>query len=64
MSLADGKAARVELPRGPLDGDLVQYEIALPHEYEWETAARWSPDGIATRVYPWGPDFEAAKKPI
>ena len=31
-------------------------DIDLPHEYEWEVAARY-PDG---RFYPWGNDFDTA----
>jgi formylglycine-generating enzyme required for sulfatase activity len=34
--------------------DKVGYRIELPHEYEWEVAARW-PDG---RFYPWGEQFD------
>jgi formylglycine-generating enzyme required for sulfatase activity len=31
--------------------------VELPHEYEWEVAARW-PDN---RLYPWGNQFDATK---
>lgn len=50
-----------DLPRGPLAGDLTQYTITLPHEYEWEVAARWPNDGMEERIYPWGAEFDAAK---
>ncbi|MEW5989362.1 MAG: SUMF1/EgtB/PvdO family nonheme iron enzyme [Chloroflexota bacterium] len=33
------------------------YEVDLPHEYEWEVAARY-PD---SRPYPWGDDFDQEK---
>ncbi|MCP5191422.1 MAG: SUMF1/EgtB/PvdO family nonheme iron enzyme, partial [Pseudomonadales bacterium] len=50
-----------ELPAGALTGDVGQYEITLPHEYEWEVAARWPNSDAADRLYPWGPEFDAAK---
>lgn len=50
-----------ELPAGPLTGDLQQYTITLPHEYEWEVAARWPNRDVEQRIYPWGPEFDAAK---
>ena len=50
-----------ELPAGALTGDVRQYEITLPHEYEWEVAARWPNSDVADRLYPWGPEFDAAK---
>ena len=50
-----------ELPAGALTGDVRQYEITLPHEYEWEVAARWPNSDAARRLYPWGAEFDAAK---
>jgi formylglycine-generating enzyme required for sulfatase activity len=44
-----------------LAGDLTQYTITLPHEYEWEVAARWPNENVEERIYPWGADFDAAK---
>jgi formylglycine-generating enzyme required for sulfatase activity len=35
----------------------LEMDILLPHEYEWEAAARY-PDG---RFYPWGHEFDATK---
>ncbi|MGB4950065.1 MAG: SUMF1/EgtB/PvdO family nonheme iron enzyme, partial [Rhizobiaceae bacterium] len=49
------------LPAEPLTGDLEQYTITLPHEFEWEVAARWPNDDVQQRIYPWGPEFDAAK---
>ncbi len=40
--------------------DKLGYTVELPHEYEWEVAARW-PDN---RFYPWGNKFDAAKANI
>jgi formylglycine-generating enzyme required for sulfatase activity len=37
--------------------DKLGYVVELPHEYEWEVAARY-PDG---RFYPWGHEFEAGR---
>jgi formylglycine-generating enzyme required for sulfatase activity len=36
------------------------YEVRLPHEYEWEVAARF-PDN---RIYPYGNHFDASKSNI
>ena len=37
--------------------DKLGYEVQLPHEYQWEVAARYH-DG---RAYPWGNEFDAEK---
>ena len=50
-----------ELPAGELAGDVRQYKITLPHEYEWEVAARWPNNDVTNRLYPWGPEFDVAK---
>ncbi len=49
------------LPAETLTGDPKQYTITLPHEFEWEVAARWPNEGVQERIYPWGPEFDAAK---
>lgn len=50
-----------ELPPGPLTGSLTQYVITLPHDYEWEVAARWPNEAVVKRPFPWGQGFDAAK---
>jgi formylglycine-generating enzyme required for sulfatase activity len=45
------------LPVAGISGDARQYVITLPHEYEWEAAARYP----GPRFYPWGSDFDAEK---
>ncbi len=35
--------------------------IMLPHEYEWEVAARWAGDKTDNRSYPWGSEFDSEK---
>lgn len=55
------KLHRGELPPGPLVGDVRQYKITLPHEYEWEVAARWPNETMRERAYPWGNEFDAHK---
>jgi hypothetical protein len=40
--------------------DKLGFVVELPHEYEWEVAARY-PDN---RFYPWGNDFKAARANI
>ena len=64
MAFARWLTARLHagvLAAGALTGDVRQYEITLPHEYEWEVAARWPNSDVAGRLYPWGPEFDAAK---
>ncbi|PIE79716.1 MAG: hypothetical protein CSA11_10845, partial [Chloroflexi bacterium] len=36
-------------------------EVGLPHEDEWEVAARWDGEKADSRMYPWAGDFEANK---
>jgi formylglycine-generating enzyme required for sulfatase activity/energy-coupling factor transporter ATP-binding protein EcfA2 len=50
-----------DLPAEPLTGDLKQYTITLPHEHEWEVAARWPNSDAEQRIYPWGPEWDAQK---
>ncbi|RME02281.1 MAG: NACHT domain-containing protein, partial [Bacteroidetes bacterium] len=52
------------LPMGDLPGSSEAYIISLPHEYEWEVAARWPNESAAERLYPWGKAFDAAKANI
>ncbi|RME06715.1 MAG: hypothetical protein D6816_07410 [Bacteroidetes bacterium] len=49
------------LPMGELPGSPEAYIISMPHEYEWEVAARWPNESSAERLYPWGKAFDAAK---
>ena len=35
--------------------------IQLPHEYEWEVAARWDGKQADGRIYPWGDEFDPEK---
>ena len=50
------------LPNLPVAPDEVKkYVITLPHEYEWEVAARWPNKDMQERIYPWGPEFEPTK---
>jgi formylglycine-generating enzyme required for sulfatase activity len=48
-----------KLPIAP--SELEKYVITLPHEYEWEVAARWPNEAVQERIYPWGPEFVAEK---
>jgi len=50
-----------EVQADGLVGDLSQVEIGLPHEFEWEVAARWPNEGVQARIYPWGAEFDEAK---
>ncbi|PIE79718.1 MAG: hypothetical protein CSA11_10855 [Chloroflexi bacterium] len=36
-------------------------EVGLPHENEWEVAARWDGEKADSRMYPWAGDFDANK---
>jgi formylglycine-generating enzyme required for sulfatase activity len=50
------------LPNIPLpSGELEKWAIALPHEYEWEVAARWPNGDAQERIYPWGSDIDVNK---
>ena len=50
------------LPNLPVAPDEVKkYVITLPHEYEWEVAARWPNKTVQERIYPWNGKFEAEK---
>ena len=52
--MQDGELKNMPLP----ESELQKYEIALPHEHEWEAAARYPHN----RSYPWGKDeFDADK---
>jgi len=41
--------------------DKLGYKVQLPHEYEWEMAARWDGKKADGRFYPWGNTFDATK---
>ncbi|HID52846.1 MAG TPA: NACHT domain-containing protein [Anaerolineae bacterium] len=38
--------------------DKLGQTINLPHEYEWEVAARWDEKKVDGRTYPWGGEFD------
>ena len=42
-------------------GDKLGQAIELPHEYEWEVAARWDGEKADGRTYPWGDEFDPQK---
>ncbi|MCP4428766.1 MAG: SUMF1/EgtB/PvdO family nonheme iron enzyme, partial [Chloroflexi bacterium] len=41
--------------------DKLGYKMELPHEYEWEAAARWDGKEVDGRFYPWGNQFDSTK---
>lgn len=50
------------LQRGKFIGDLQNYEVSLPNEWQWEVAARaqFKPQPAVFNRWPWGPDDSQA----